>query len=121
MPPRPARSLAILVLLAVGAAVVGVLASLAREPLGDAPLAVEASPVPLDASDPARDRVGPLLYLGGLWLRSADPRFGGLSDLRVSPDGSRLFAISDCGQGLTASLSYDATEKLPRSMNPQVS
>ena len=41
----------------------------------------------LDPSDAARERVGALVYRGGLWLRSADRRFGGLSDLRVSADG----------------------------------
>jgi hypothetical protein len=120
MPRHPGRSRVILVLLAVGAAVVGVLASLASKPLEGAPLAVEASPVPLDASDPARDRVGPLLYLGGLWLRSADPRFGGLSDLRVSPDGARLFAVSDCGYGFTATLSYDAEGRLDGLADPRL-
>ena len=36
---------------------------------------------------PGAFRVGPLRYLGGLWLRSPDARFGGLSDLRVSATG----------------------------------
>jgi hypothetical protein len=78
----------------------------------DASLALDVTPVPLDASDPSRDAVGPLRYLGGLWLSSEDPRFGGLSDLRVSTDGTRLFAVSDCGRGFTASLSYDAGGRL---------
>jgi len=119
MPSRPAR-LPFLVLTAVAAAVAAALLSLGREEREDAPLAVEASPVPLDASDPARDRVGPLLYLGGLWLRSADPRFGGLSDLRVSPDGARLFAVSDCGYGFTAALSYDAEGRLAGLADPRL-
>ena len=85
---------------------------MATAPRADASLALEVAPVPLDASDPSRAAVGPLRYLGGLWLSSADPRFGGLSDLRVSPDGARLFAVSDCGYGFTASLSYDAGGRL---------
>jgi hypothetical protein len=68
--------------------------------------------VPLDPSDPARATVGPLLYLGGLELRSADGRFGGLSDLRVSRDGARLFAVSDCGRGFTATLAYSPGGRL---------
>jgi hypothetical protein len=32
----------------------------------------------------------------------------------VSGDGGRLFAVSDCGQGLAASLSYDAAGRLVR-------
>jgi hypothetical protein len=50
--------------------------------------------------------------MGGLSVRSADPRFGGLSDLRVSPDGGRLLAVSDCGSGLTASLTYGPDGRL---------
>jgi hypothetical protein len=30
----------------------------------------------------------------------------------VSPDGARLFAVSDCGRGFTASLAYDASGRL---------
>jgi hypothetical protein len=120
MPARPGRPLVILVLVAVGAAVAATLVSLVPAPRADAPLAVETSPVPLDPSDPSRERVGPLLYLGGLRLRSADPRFGGLSDLRVSPDGARLFAVSDCGYGFTASLSYDAAGRLAGLAEPRL-
>lgn len=68
--------------------------------------AVDARPVPLDESDPGQARVGPLLYRGGLWLRSADPRFGGLSGLHVSADGEEVVAVSDCGRGFTARLEY---------------
>lgn len=104
-----------LALLALGAAAVAVVVAFSALGSGPDPgdsLALEAVPVLLDDTDPARDRVGALRYLGGLWLRSSDPRFGGLSDLRVGPDGSRLFAVSDCGHGLTASLSYDASGRL---------
>jgi len=77
-------------------------------------LDVEAIAVPLDPTSASRDHVGPLRYLGGLWLRANDPerRFGGLSDLRVTPDGSRLYSVSDCGEGLTATLSYDGEGRL---------
>lgn len=51
--------------------------------------------------------MGPLRFRGGLWLRSPDPRFGGLSDLRVSADGSGLLAVSDCGYGFVAKVLYD--------------
>ncbi len=112
MPARHGRLIPTLALAAAAAAVAATLGSLAPAPREDGPVAVEVSPVPLDASDSSRERVGPLHYLGGLWLRSADPRFGGLSDLRVSPDGARLFAVSDCGDGFTASLSYDAAGRL---------
>jgi len=63
---------------------------------------------PLNSSDPGQSHAGPLRFRGGLWLRSADPRFGGLSDLRVDEDGSHLVAVSDCGYGFSATLVYDA-------------
>jgi hypothetical protein len=52
--------------------------------------------------------MGPLVFRGGLWLRSEDPDFGGLSGLHVSPDGSRVVAVSDCGRAFSARLVYDA-------------
>lgn len=53
-------------------------------------------PVPLDASDPSRRRIGDLLYLGGWAIRSNDPRFGGISSMHVR-DGA-VTALSDAGQ-----------------------
>jgi hypothetical protein len=75
---------------------------------GSGPLDLSAVPVPLDVGDPTHLSVGSLDFRGGLWLRSSDARLGGLSDLRVSPDGRRLLAITDCGSVLEASLLYDA-------------
>ena len=112
MPDRAGRMLVLLALVAAALAVAVVFSSLASVPAAAGALALDVVPVPLDDADPSRDRVGALRYLGGLWLRSNDPRFGGLSDLRVSPGGARLFAVSDCGQGFTASLSYDASGRL---------
>jgi hypothetical protein len=57
--------------------------------------AVAATPVPLDANDPARDRTGRLRYLGGLELTSGDRRFGGLSGLRWW--NGALLAVTDGG------------------------
>jgi hypothetical protein len=75
-------------------------------------LQIDVTPVPLDAAEPSRTAVGPLQFVGGLWLRADDPRFGGLSDLRLSADGERVVAVSDCGNGLTARLTYDDTGRL---------
>jgi hypothetical protein len=112
MRARGGRPLVVLALGSAAFAVVAARSALSPGPRGDARLELDAVPVLLDETDPSRDRVGRLLYLGGLWLRSSDPRFGGLSDLRVSRDRSRLFAVSDCGEGLTASLSYDGAGRL---------
>jgi len=73
---------------------------------------VDARSVPLNPSDPGQTRIGPLRYRGGLWLRSTDPRFGGLSGLRVSADGRQMLAVSDCGRGFVASLEYDSSGDL---------
>lgn len=54
-----------------------------------------ATPVALDASDPARRRVERLTYLGGVDLKSPDPVFGGFSSLTV--EGRRFTLLSDGG------------------------
>jgi len=97
---------------AVALAVFVALHAVAAGPEANAPLSVQATPVPLDPSDQGRGKVGALRFLGGLWLRSDDARFGGLSDLRVSRDGSRLTAVTDCGSGFTARLSYDVEGRI---------
>ena len=112
MPDRAGRMLVLLALVAAALAVAVAFSSLASVPAAAGALALDVVPVPLDDADPSRDRVGALRYLGGLWLRSNDPRFGGLSDLRVSPDGARLFAVSDCGRGFTATLALDPDGRL---------
>jgi hypothetical protein len=94
-------------LLLVAASGLGALVPLRSSELSR-PLALDVQSIALNPEDPARLTVGPLRFRGGLWLRSADPRFGGLSDLRVCEDGRRLLAVSDCGRGFVARLDYDA-------------
>jgi hypothetical protein len=107
-PPRPvprasgARVRRALIVLAV--VVLGLVAVLARERAARIDLEVRA--VPLNPAKPAQAELGSLRYRGGLWLSSPDPRFGGLSDLRVSRNGERLLAISDCGYEFEATLVY---------------
>ncbi len=102
-----ASTLAVVIL-----AVVAAWPRVATDPRADAPATVAVTRVPLDPTDQTHGRVGKLVYRGGLWLRSADPRFGGLSDLRVSEDGNQLRAVSDCGRGFVATLSYDEDGRL---------
>jgi hypothetical protein len=110
---RRSERLALVVsMAAVALAVFVALHAVAAGPEPNAPLTVQAAAVPLDPSDASRGKVGALRFLGGLWLRSDDARFGGLSDLRVSRDGSRLTAVTDCGSGFTARLSYDVEGRL---------
>lgn len=93
-----------------------VLSALSAPPLSGAaraePLALSVRSVPLDAGDPERTRVGALEFRGGLELRSSDPRFGGLSGLRVSADGKRFVAITDVGFWMAGALRYDAKGRL---------
>jgi hypothetical protein len=93
-------------------AVLSALGGRSGAPLAASGLLLKVAEVPLDAGAPERQAVGRLVYAGGLWLSSDDPRFGGLSDLRVSEDGRLLRAVSDCGRGFAATLSYDGSGRL---------
>jgi hypothetical protein len=75
--------------------------------LAQSPLTISASKIPLNPEDDTQTTAGDLLWRGGLVLSSDDPRFGGLSDLALSPDGKEITAISDEGRWLTARLAYD--------------
>lgn len=77
-----------------------------------ASIAVESRPVPLDTTSPERTRVGALVWRGGIEISSTDPRFGGLSGLRVSADGRRFVAITDVGYWMTGGLRYDERGRL---------
>src|SRR6185503_8236776 len=72
------------------------------------PIRVQAVRVGLSPQRPAVERVGALVYRGGLMLSSPDRRFGGFSGLLVSKDGGRLRAVSDEGSWLEARLVYDS-------------
>lgn len=70
------------------------------------PAGIRADAVPLNLEGGGRNRVGQLLYMGGLELRSGDRRFGGLSSLQISPDGRQMLAVSDRGYWVGATLDY---------------
>ena len=61
------------------------------------PIEVTASPVELDDRGAGRQSLGPLTYLGGLRLRSANRLFGGLSGLEIMNAGQSIVAVSDRG------------------------
>ena len=48
-----------------------------------------------------------LIYRGGVELVSSDSRFGGLSGLLITEDGSQLLAISDQGWWYQSTILYD--------------
>ena len=56
---------------------------------------VTAEPVPLREDAPGQRRLGRLTFLGGWWLRSNHPDFGGISAMHVE-DG-RVMALGDGG------------------------
>lgn len=71
------------------------------------PITVTARPILLDPGDPTRTTVGQLEFRGGVRMTSTDPRFGGLSDLSISADGTRMLTISDHGAWVSARLEWD--------------
>ncbi|MCF8117451.1 MAG: esterase-like activity of phytase family protein, partial [Desulfarculaceae bacterium] len=105
-PPFRLKRLALL--LALGLALLAACSAAPPYPAGadGRRVLVRAEAVALHPEDPARAKVGPLAYLGGLELSSPDPAFGGLSGLALAPDGG-LMAISDQGWWLRARLERD--------------
>jgi hypothetical protein len=67
---------------------------------------VELSPVELDPRNPGRKRFGALTLLSAFQLESGDKRFGGLSGLSVSRDGTMYF-VSDNGYWVSAKMNAD--------------
>jgi hypothetical protein len=65
-------------------------------------ITLTAQSVPLSVAEPKLDHVGGLRFLGGLWLRSEDEAFGGLSGLFAEEkDGVPwLIAVTDQGDKL---------------------
>jgi hypothetical protein len=62
-----------------------------------------------EPGNPARTRFGDLIFRGGLELTSPYQHFGGLSSLRVKPDGSSFLSISDKGYWLRGRILYEGT------------
>src|SRR5262249_44008455 len=71
-----------------------------------------ASPIPLHDDRPNDFRVGKLIYRGGLEISSTDMRFGGLSDIAISADGSDILAVEDVAFWFRAKLHYAADGSL---------
>ncbi len=78
----------------------------------EAPVAIDVQARPLagfDVRDASRREFGPLEYRGGLVLSSSSRQFGGISGLKVQPDGARFVAISDRGWWWRGRIVYDDT------------
>lgn len=65
-------------------------------------------------------RAGELLWRSSLHLRDGSSDFGGLSSLRVAPDGSQFVAISDRGRRISGRLSYDGGGRLAAASDFQI-
>jgi len=103
----PFRPLPFLALLLVAACAAPPPAALAQDQQ-DQKLEVQASVLPLSLEDAKLQRVGQLIWRGGVSLTANSPHFGGWSDLYVAPDGKSLVSISDVGGWMTAAIDYDA-------------
>ncbi|HIC80040.1 MAG TPA: hypothetical protein EYP07_03630, partial [Kiloniellaceae bacterium] len=75
-------------------------------------LGLSVRALPLNPEDKAQQKVGALIWRGGLVVTADDRDFGGLSDLTIDPAGREILAVSDSGRWLTATLSYDGAGQL---------
>jgi hypothetical protein len=80
--------------------------------LGTPPIAIEVRAeliAAFDKHDPSRQRFGQLEFRGGLALTSSYREFGGLSAIRMEPDGTHFISLSDHGRWLKGRLIYEGT------------
>jgi len=99
---------AVVVALAIVSAVL-LFPGLART-AADPPVAIDVQAQPLaafDIRDPSRRQFGLLEFRGGLVLRSSDRNFGGLSAIRVAPDGSHFISLTDKGWWFRGRIVYE--------------
>jgi len=69
---------------------------------------VRARPIlTFEPRDPSRHRFGQLEFRGGVELASSYKEFGGISAIRVRPDGAHFLALTDQGRWLRGRLTYD--------------
>ena len=83
-------------------------------PVGAQPVALEirSEPLAFKLDEPGLQRIGKLIWRGGVSMSANSANFGGWSDLHVSPDGRTLTTISDTGSWLTATIDYDSRGNL---------
>jgi hypothetical protein len=72
------------------------------------PISIQAVPITsFDNRDPSRVRFGALEFRGGLELTSKYQPFGGISGIRVEPDGSHFLGLTDKGSWLRGRIVYE--------------
>jgi len=80
---------------------------------------IELTAIDVDPKRPGRKTFGSLTLLSAFQLESKDKRFGGLSGLSVGADG-KLYAISDRGYWLSASMQFDSNGALMNLVDWQI-
>jgi hypothetical protein len=71
-------------------------------------ISIEAEPLRgFEIRNLSRRQFGSLMFRGGLVLRSPNKHFGGLSAIRVAPDGAGFIALTDKGWWLRGRLRYE--------------
>lgn len=68
--------------------------------------------IALHPENPEQTRVGRLIYRGGVVMRFADKRFGGISGIDLEPGGATLIAVTDEGNWAKLHLDYDGAGNL---------
>jgi hypothetical protein len=81
-------------------------------PSATPPVAIELRSEPItafDVRDPSLRQFGLLEFRGGLVLRSSYEHFGGISAIRVAPDGAHFIALTDKGWWFRGRIVYEGT------------
>jgi hypothetical protein len=74
-------------------------------------ISVQSQPIAaLDPRDPGQQRFGQLEFRGGLVLSSSYKEFGGISAIRIAPDGATFIALSDQGRWLRGRIIYEGQQ-----------
>ncbi|MEK9671092.1 MAG: esterase-like activity of phytase family protein [Rhodospirillaceae bacterium] len=115
--PRPTRGHIHRVTMALIAGALPILC--ARDVRADA-IDVTAVPLPLHMEKPELEKVGKLIYRGGVSLESPSDRFGGFSALGLSQDGRRMVSLTDEGNRLDAQIVYGPDGKLAGLKNAEI-
>ncbi|MBT3810620.1 MAG: hypothetical protein HOF99_14050 [Rhodospirillaceae bacterium] len=71
------------------------------------PAWADTTPIPLHKGLSGQDRVGRLVWRGGIEMNFDDPRFGGISAMEIDPGGRTLTALTDRGHRAELFLEYD--------------
>ena len=119
LPPRPSRGRGHvfpsfrLTLIAASACLSALFVAACAPSSAEAPGAEQWSSIELEIqpAELGAERVGALIFRGGLELSSGDANFGGLSGLEIL-DGANLLAITDSGSWFRAELLFDANGAL---------